>query len=318
MDYKRISTPLDAKSLQDSDRTNLRKALSGFANSEGGVILWGLETGKNNGVEAPKLPDGYADAARFVSLLEDAVSGCTVPPVPGVRSIRIPLGSDGAKGLVATLIPSSLIAPHQTTDDSRAYYMRAGSSFQRVPHGVLAGMFGRRPCPALAISQKVTECSSFRNENGYPSVYVKFRLELTNSSSVVARDAYVSWRARELGMQYSEISANTNVKALWHVNEADMRCGTLLAHEGHRIAPYSRYTVSDMEIVIYGDPTEGLDIDLFFGCEGTPSNHCRYYLSKEDLHAVMTRLRELPEELSTTPVDFLDLGTRMLGVQPTL
>lgn len=317
MDYKRISTPQDAKSLHDSDRMNLRKALSGFANSEGGVILWGLETGRNNGVEAPKTPDGYADAARFVSLIEDAVSGCTVPPVPGVRSIRVALGPDGGKGIVATLIPSSHIAPHQTTDDSRAYYMRAGSSFQRVPHGVLAGMFGRRPCSALAISQTVTECYPFLNRNGYPSTLLKFNLELSNSSSVVARDTYVSWRAKELGTQYSEIIATTYVADTWHRNEAGLRRGTLLAREGHRLAPYSKYEVASMEVVIYGEPTEGLDIDLFFGCEGAPPKSCRYFLNKEDLQSIVKTLRELPESLSTTSVDFINIGTRMLGVQST-
>ena len=115
LDYKKISTPVDAKSLNDSDRANLRKALSGFSNSEGGVILWGLETTKSSGVELPKLPEGRENPARFASLVEDAVSGCTVPPVPGVRSMVIPLGDDAAKGLVATLIPPQ---SHRSTSNN--------------------------------------------------------------------------------------------------------------------------------------------------------------------------------------------------------
>ena len=35
------------KTLYDSDRNNLAKALSGFGNSEGGVIIWGIDASGN-------------------------------------------------------------------------------------------------------------------------------------------------------------------------------------------------------------------------------------------------------------------------------
>ena len=41
LDYKRSSTRLPARKLSDEDRKNLAKAIAGFGNSEGGVVVWG-------------------------------------------------------------------------------------------------------------------------------------------------------------------------------------------------------------------------------------------------------------------------------------
>lgn len=37
---------LEKRSLSESDRKNFSRAISAFGNSEGGVIIWGIETGK--------------------------------------------------------------------------------------------------------------------------------------------------------------------------------------------------------------------------------------------------------------------------------
>jgi hypothetical protein len=43
LDFKRVATkPADTK-LHANDRKNLARAISGFGNSVGGIILWGIE-----------------------------------------------------------------------------------------------------------------------------------------------------------------------------------------------------------------------------------------------------------------------------------
>jgi len=42
LDYKRSADDGGGRSLHNSDRANLSKAVCGFGNSEGGVVLWGL------------------------------------------------------------------------------------------------------------------------------------------------------------------------------------------------------------------------------------------------------------------------------------
>ena len=317
LDYKQIVTGPDARALHDSDRKNLRKALSGFANSEGGVILWGPKTQKTNGVEVLEMPDGYSDVARFVSLLEDAVSGCTVPPVPGVRSIPIFLNEDCTKGIVATLIPASLTAPHQTTDDSRAYYMRAGSSFQHVPHGVLAGMFGQKPTAVLSIHHSVKECRYLEPYKDSTRVHVRFDLSLSNLSSVVANDAYISWNAKELGNQYSELVRVSMGDELWKSTQPTLKKGSMLAVEGHRLAPYSAYSVLELELGIFGEITEGIDVDIYYGCAGSPPYYYRHCITKSKLEEYVSELKKIDQGTfdPTSREKFLTLGKSILGIQ---
>src|SRR5688500_10404814 len=43
LDFKRSADDGKGKKLHETDRTNLSKAISGFGNSEGGVIVWGVD-----------------------------------------------------------------------------------------------------------------------------------------------------------------------------------------------------------------------------------------------------------------------------------
>ena len=145
LDFKRSADQGTGSKLHQSDRNNLAKAISGFGNSEGGVIVWGVEC-KNQpqagDVASAKHP--IHNPKRFVSWLEGAISGCTVPPHSGVQHLCVASTSVEDEGYVITLVPKSYLAPHQCVSPPR-YYMRAGSDFLPVPHAVLQGMFGRRP-----------------------------------------------------------------------------------------------------------------------------------------------------------------------------
>ena len=155
LDFKRSSDGGEGRKLADEDRRNLAKALSGFGNSEGGVIIWGVDCSTapqdcdHADVARAKFP--LADVDRFKSWLEGAVSGCAVPPHPSVEHLAIKIG-EGPLGFVASLIPQSKDMPHQVIlniKEQYRYYIRVGSDFVPAPHGILAGMFGRRPQPHL-------------------------------------------------------------------------------------------------------------------------------------------------------------------------
>jgi hypothetical protein len=121
LDFKRSSDDGGGPRLSQGDRGNLAKAVSGFGNSEGGVIVWGVDC-------RDQLPDGDVAGAkiplqnpkRYKSWLEGAVSGCTVPPHSRVRHEAIERAEPNAGGgFVATLIPKSLRAPHQCVAPAR-------------------------------------------------------------------------------------------------------------------------------------------------------------------------------------------------------
>src|SRR5690349_18712751 len=81
MDFKVSANNGSGARLHGSDRAALAKGISGFGNSEGGVLVWGVRCKRDKAlgdVPVEKVP--IENPARFVSWLEGEVSGCTVPP----------------------------------------------------------------------------------------------------------------------------------------------------------------------------------------------------------------------------------------------
>lgn len=152
LDFKRSADSGEGTKLHENDRHNLAKMLSAFGNSSGGVIVWGIDCSHNpkDNADLPRSKCVIKDVKRFVGRLEGAVSGCTLPAHSKVVHYPVELINSG-DGFVATLIPESYLAPHQNRFDS-CYYIRVGSNCERAPHGVIAGMFGKKPTPNLILT----------------------------------------------------------------------------------------------------------------------------------------------------------------------
>ncbi len=156
LDYKASDTVSPFSKLGLSDRANFAKAVSGFGNSDGGVLIWGVDcrlVPDRGDVPIGIKPIGNAMALK--TLLDGAVSGVTLPPHLGVESAAISTGASG-EGVVITLIREALNVPLQAVGARSGYYIRAASNFLPAPHGVLAGMFGRTPRPLIKLKTRMT------------------------------------------------------------------------------------------------------------------------------------------------------------------
>ena len=151
LDYKGAATTAPFTRLDASDRKNLAKAISGFANSEGGVIIWGVDCRPSppNG-DVPTEARPISNTTAFKSLLQNAITGVTLPAHSQVENIALPI-SGGTDGFVVTHVPIGFHVPYRTLGDKEEYYIRAGSNFAPTPHSVLAGLFGRAPHPSLEL-----------------------------------------------------------------------------------------------------------------------------------------------------------------------
>lgn len=127
----------------------LAKIISGFANAEGGVCLWGIDARKKNELDCVVALPGVQDPLRLASRLDELTAQCVSPGVQGVthRSLVRP---DGI-GFVATYVPSSDLGPHMARAGEDRYYQRIGQSFLRMEHFQIADMFGRRARPSLSL-----------------------------------------------------------------------------------------------------------------------------------------------------------------------
>lgn len=131
------------RTLYNSDKKNFAKAISGFGNSEGGIIIWGIDaSGHIDDYAKAIIPIKGVD--NFKSLLESFVSLLTLPVHKTVESFVVKKLDSDDEGVVVTVIPKNNDRPYQNIGDYK-YYMRGGDSFIPVPHGILQGMFGHTP-----------------------------------------------------------------------------------------------------------------------------------------------------------------------------
>jgi hypothetical protein len=147
LDFKVVNRP---DFTHGDDKKNFAKALSGFANSSGGLIIWGVNARKNaQGIDCATEIREIVPVQLFLARLNEFTGMGVSPIVEGVRHKVIETSSEG--GVVVSMIPESDAGPHMANLGEDRYYKRSGDSFYRMEHFDLEDMFGRRKRPKLKL-----------------------------------------------------------------------------------------------------------------------------------------------------------------------
>lgn len=120
LDYK-ASTALDNN---ESNKTEISKDVSAFANSDGGMIIYGIAE-KNH---LPQRIDGGIAVEGKREWLEQVINSNIQPRIQEVRIKQIDLTSDPGKAVFVVDVPAGYTA-HQAAD--KRYYRRF--NFQSIP-----------------------------------------------------------------------------------------------------------------------------------------------------------------------------------------
>ncbi len=139
-------------SFNDTDQGRLAKALSSFANSDGGVIIYGLasereaESGRDVIAREAAVADAEAMRSRILGLISQIVES----PVEGVLTKAIMLPGDSRSGFVLVLIPrcDGIL---RRSKKNREFYRRHGSSSLPMENYEIAEYYGRRTSPKLEL-----------------------------------------------------------------------------------------------------------------------------------------------------------------------
>ena len=159
LDFKEVGPAADPKEPYLKEK--LARALSGFANTEGGVLVYGIyaKEAKKGEPDAAEKITPVAEPARFRASLEKLVLTLTDPVVGGVvvQDIVNPAKDEG---VVVVLVPESSGAPHRIVSTSPEmndkYMMRTATSVVVMPHRHLADRFAARAAPALQLTARFT------------------------------------------------------------------------------------------------------------------------------------------------------------------
>ena len=108
LDFKTIK---GANLASADDRRNFARGLSGFANSAGGIIVWGIDARNNaQGIDCAVAPSEIRQLKLLLSRLNEFTGQAVSPIVDGVRHKIIERTADS--GFAVTLVPESQSAPH--------------------------------------------------------------------------------------------------------------------------------------------------------------------------------------------------------------
>ena len=147
---------LEFKTLRSSDlshkddRSNLAKCISGFANSAGGIVVWGVVADvDSNGIDAASAPKEIRGLDQLLARLNSLTGSAASPIVDGVLHRALPTTPN--RGFAVTLVPETESGPHMAKLGENKYYKRSGDSFYLMEHFDLQDMFGRRKQPRLAL-----------------------------------------------------------------------------------------------------------------------------------------------------------------------
>ncbi len=159
LDFKLINK---ADLTHKDDKRNLAKALSGYANSDGGLIIWGIDSRKNaEGINCATNSKMIEPLRQFISRLNELTGQAVSPIVDGV--VHKPIFKTIESGYAITYVPESDSGPHMAKMGEDRYYKRSGDSFYKMEHFDIEDMFGRRKHPNLKLVCRILSDPQNRN-----------------------------------------------------------------------------------------------------------------------------------------------------------
>lgn len=307
LDFKQaVSDGKNFKTLHRDDRKNLAKAISGFGNSQGGVVVWGVECSRDKEIgDVAKAKVKVKNVHRFLSWIENAISGCTIPSHNKVRNHIISCDENG-DGFLATYIPKSDITPLMTTTNS-TIYIRSGSNNVPAPYALIAGMFGKQPQPdiSLQIEDKNLEVLENTDEDmlypktidNPPEKYIKisFSILANNESNALAKELYLSCTTQSTGSEYNKVR-------FLNYNQMDALTGiyghlNLVTRPELRLPPRGKLKFTNVQIILSPYADEDFCLNGVIGAEHAMPKDFRIYIPKNQLRSYAARaLREEGEE----------------------
>lgn len=185
LDYKQC----DALQKSDGKKNEISKDVSSFANSAGGVIVYGMKENKHT---PTSIDIGYNPVEISKEWLEQVINSRIHRRIDGVRvnQISLPKTSPGNVVYVVT-IPASSRAPHQAAD--KRFYKRFNFESVAIEEYEIRDVSNRSTAPDLDIELRfgIGESQATLEENGDRYSDLELIAVISNTSTCVAEYAVI-------------------------------------------------------------------------------------------------------------------------------
>jgi len=231
--------------LAGDDTRGFAKALSGFANSDGGLLVWGVQAKKvSRHPDAPdkaQSPEVISFLDTFVGALNGIVKESTKPVVPGVVNLPVWKDRGAGSGWVLSYVPAGPNPPYRADICNNNYYKRAGSSFYPMePYDVRDVVFRFRH-PKIRLDMTYT-CGHWRRNdyalrvdaaNAGPSALREWKVQVDMPDFVVRTNEDIDHYHRRMdvgSIARWEARSAEDARERWIIYPGDER--TLVGPEG--------------------------------------------------------------------------------------
>lgn len=151
---------------EKADNKNFSKCLSGFSNSIGGIIVWGIKASPNeSGIDAAKEYRPILSLKKFENHLKRIEGTAIAPSIKGIEYKTIEETDDS--GYLIVYIPESDRAPHMALYSEKHYFKRSGDSFYICEHFDILDMFNRRSKPMGIVEVLSDQVTVQYDQRGY-------------------------------------------------------------------------------------------------------------------------------------------------------
>jgi hypothetical protein len=179
--------------LRNDDLLELwAKNLSGFANSDGGVLIFGIDAPKG----AAKSFSPVQDVMYLFHRLKNTTPTVTEPPVHRVEIEPYPDKGSPNKGFVVCHIPPSAWKPHQAKVGGQPgqFYMRVSDNHIPCNYATLRALFYPQFVSVIEISHRII----LKPNNIRGCEEIALRCWIHNMGPATAREAFVMYSSNEI------------------------------------------------------------------------------------------------------------------------
>lgn len=257
------------KGPSDDFLNGFSKAISGFSNADGGVLIYGISEHKNVSQRFNLAPTELYSA--YDQKIQEMISRLTAPPNSKVVLKQILSEKYSGKGYIVVLIPKSDIAPHQVVS-SKKYYQRAGESHTEMHHYQIADLFGKRLSPELIIFGNLE-----RDLSNHQNVF--FKLFVKNNGKAIAKFPFVLIKGFD---GFKKLSHFTS----WFTDPVHAQKDNFYTVSTDKVIHHD----IDVPLVGYsfiGNPnrTNFVEIKGLIGCDGMATREFKLEISEFDIDA---------------------------------
>src|SRR5260370_1168680 len=136
--------------LNPGVRQHLGEAVSGFSNTSGGVVIWGVSTTKHahSSLDVMTQIEPVGNVVTLAANIDRAIPVVGYPTIRSVPSRILKRRTSDSRGVVVTYIPPSGSDPVQNVLDKK-FYLRTIDGFVEMPYDVLKRMFAGSSAPDI-------------------------------------------------------------------------------------------------------------------------------------------------------------------------